>query len=421
MVDANNPIPLVQAQRILLEQTAPLPAEIIELADGDGRVLAEEIRSSRDEPPLTQAAMDGYAVHSADVESASSEKSIFLTVVGSVVAGQCSKHTLNKGEAFRVMTGAAVPDGSDAVVPHEMTENVPQGVRVAAPVAPGSNVLLAGAEIKRNQHLLSSGTVLQARELTLLAIQGYGAVKVRRQPKVAVLATGSELKEVGGSLEKGQLFASNLITVSHLVKSCGGAARSLGVVGDDLKRLIRTIHQGYQAEVVVTTGGTGKGDKDLLSAAIDGLGGRLLFHGVAMSPGKQTLGALINRTLLIGLPGRPQASYVAFQQLVRPVLLRMLGVSEVFLPEVTARLRHSVRTKEKEKSLSFLFSRLIFGPEEAEVESLRSTSKGMLSEMLAANSLIKVEPGKKDMQKGERVRVQLLDLGLAGLSYFAES
>jgi molybdopterin molybdotransferase len=282
-------------------------------------------------------------------------------------------------------------------------------------------LILAGAEIKRNQHLISSGTVLQAREVTILATQGYGAVKVRRQPRVAVLATGSELKEVGGSLDKGQLFASNLFTVSHLVKSCGGTARPLGIVGDDLNKLIRTIHQGYEAEVVVTTGGTGEGDKDLLFSAIDCLGGRLLFHGVAMSPGKQTLCALINKTLLIGLPGRPQASFVAFQQLVRPVLLRMLGISGVFLPEITARLRHSVRTKGKEKTLSFLFSRLIIGAEEAEVESLRSTSKGMLSQMLAANSLIKVEPRKKNLQKGERVRVQLLDLGLAGLSYFAES
>ena len=363
--------------------------------------------------------MDGYAVHSEDVENASLERSIVLPVAGCVTAGQSSKHRLNRGQAFRVMTGATLPDGSDAVVPDEMTESVPQGVVITVPVARGSNLISAGSDIRRSQLLVSHSTVLQARELTILATQGYETVKVRRQPAVAVLATGSELKDVGGSLDKGQLFASNLYTVSHLVSSCGGTARSLDIVGDDLKKLTQTIRKGYQVDVVITTGGTGKGDKDLLSRAIDDLGGRLLFHGVAMSPGKQTLCAMIAHTLLIGLPGRPAAAYIAFQQLVRPVLLRMLGISEVFLPEMNVRLRQSVQTKAKAETVSFLFSRLIIGPEEAEVESLRSKTKGMLTEMLAANSLIKVEPGKKNLEKGERVKVQLLDLGLAGLSYFA--
>jgi len=420
-VDLTELVSLEEAQRLVLDRATSLPVEIVRLVDGGGRVLAEEIRASRDEPPLNQAAMDGYAVHSADVQSASLEKGIYLTLVGSVAAGQSGKHTLSRGEAFRVMTGATLPDGSDAVIPQEMTESVPQGVKVTVPVAPETNLVPAGAEIHRNQHLISSGTVLQARELTILATQGHGTVKVRRQPVVAVLATGSELKEIDGSVDKGQVFASNLYTVSHLVNRYGGKASSQGIVGDDLTKLKRTIHKENQADVVVTTGGTGKGDKDLLPTAIDSLGGRLLFQGVAMSPGKQTLCAMVNQTLLIGLPGRPPAAFIAFQQLVVPILLQMLGISEVFLPEVHARLRHSVQLRGKGKAVSFLFSRLLIGPEGAEVESLRSRSRGMLAEMLAANSLIRVEPGKENLKEGERVSVQLLDVGLPSLSYFAES
>jgi molybdopterin molybdotransferase len=421
MMDVSKRIPLARAQKILHERMSPLPAENVRLVEAGGRVLAEEVLASRDEPALTQATMDGYAVHSEDVEHASVERSIVLPVAGSVAAGQRSKHRLNRGQAWRVMTGATLPDGSDAVVPDEMTESVPQGVAITVAVARGSNLISAGSDIRRHQVLVSPSTVLQARELTVLAAQGCETVKVRRQPAVAVLATGSELKDVGGSLHKGQLFASNLYTVSYLVTSYGGIARSLDVVGDDIKKLTQAIRRGNKVDVVITTGGTGQGDKDLLSKAIDGLGGRLLFHGVAMSPGKQTLCAMIGHTLFIGLPGRPAAAYTAFQQLVRPVLLRMLGISEVFLPEMNARLRQSIQTQAKAETVSFLFSRLIIGPEEVEVESLRSRSKGMLTEMLAANSLIKVEPGEKNLEKGERVRVQLLDLGLAGLSYFAGS
>jgi molybdopterin molybdotransferase len=168
--------------------------------------------------------------------------------------------------------------------------------------------------------------------------------------------------------------------------------------------------------VIVTTGGTGKGEKDLLSDAISILGGDVLFHGVAMSPGKQALFAKLGGPLLFGLPGRPAATYIAFEQLVRPVLLRMLGLSQVFPPETTAVLNGSVKVRGK--TLSFLFGRLIFGPAGLEVESLRSKRKGILTEMLAANCLLRVPPGRDRLEKGEPVTVQLLDLGLDGLSYF---
>lgn len=418
-VDVSKLVSLKEAQRAVLEQVTPLPIEVVRLEDGSGRVVAEELRASRDEPPATQAAMDGYAVRSADVESASPEESVMLKVVGVVGVGQRSERKLKRGETFRVMTGTTLPEGADAVVPQEMTENISERIRVTAPVAPGDHLLPTGAVVHRDQRLISSGAVLRANELTILAAQGYGTIEVRRQPVVAVLATGSELKEVGASLDGGEVFASNLHTVSQLVHRCGGTARSLGVVADDLKHLTETIRKGYGADVVVTTGGTGKGEKDLVSAAIAALEGDLFFQGVDMSPGKQTLFAMMNKTLLFGLPGRPSASYIAFEQLVRPMLLRMLGLSEIFLPEITATLSNSIQAKGR--TLSFLFSRLIFGPDGPEVESLRSKSKGMLTEMLAANSLIKVEPGMTHLEEGARVRVQLLDLGLAGLSYFPES
>ena len=416
VINVNKLVSLEEAQGLALAAAVPLATEKVQLENASGRVLAEEVRALRDEPPSTQAAMDGYAVHSEDVNAASSEKEVFLAVVGTVGPGQQIDQQLKRKEAIRVMTGAILPAGADAAVPQEMTEIVAEGVVVKAPVASGDYLIPAGAELQMDQHLLSGSTVLGAKEMTILATQGYSTVKVRRQPIVAVLATGSELVEVGKSLDQKGVFASNLHTVSHLVNHYGGRARALGIAGDKVERLARFIEKGSRADVIITTGGTGKGEKDLVSAAISTLGGNVLFHGVAMSPGKQALFAKLGGTLLFGLPGRPAATYIAFEQLVRPVLLQMLGLSQVFPPETTAVLSGSVKVRGKLRS--FLFGRLIFGPAGLEVESLRSERKGILTEMLAANCLLQVPPGRDRLDNGEPVKVQLLDLGLDGLSYF---
>jgi molybdopterin molybdotransferase len=415
-IEMKKMIALEEAQNLVLAAAKPVATEKVPLENASGRVLAEEIRAFRNEPPIPRAAMDGYAVHSADVVSASEGKSVLLSVVGVVGPGQHSDAELKRGEALQIMTGGSMPAGADAVVPQEMTERVSEGIRVMAPAAAKDHFISVGAELHQDEHLISSDTVLGVKELTILATQGHTAVKVRRQPVVAVLATGSELVEVGEGLGRGEVFASNLHTVTTLVNRCGGIARPLGIAGDDLNKLTSSIQHGSNADVVVTTGGTGKGEKDLVSEAVSTLDGDMVFRGVAMSPGKQTLFAKLNETLLFGLPGRPPATFIAFEQLVRPVLLRMLGLSPVFLPEITGVLRQPVKVKGK--TISFLFSLLVFGADGPEVKSLRSETKGILTEMLSANSLLKVGPEKGRLEKGERVQVQVLDVGLEGLSYF---
>ncbi|MBW2722666.1 MAG: hypothetical protein JRC67_10785, partial [Deltaproteobacteria bacterium] len=178
-VKVNKLVSLEEAQHLALAAAVPLATEQVQLENCSGRVLAEEVRALRDEPPSTQAAMDGYAVHSEDVDAASSEKSVFLAVVGTVGPGQQIDQQLKRKEAIRVMTGAILPAGADAVVPQEMTEIVAEGVVVKAPVASGDYLIPAGAELQMDQHLLSGSTVLGAKELTILATQGYSTVKVR--------------------------------------------------------------------------------------------------------------------------------------------------------------------------------------------------------------------------------------------------
>ena len=412
-------ISLEEAQGLVLEAAAPLGTVVVPLKNASGRVLAEEVRSSHDEPALPQAAMDGYALCSAELEMASPERDVFLSVVGEVCTGHKERIVVKEGEAVRIMTGASLPEGADAVVPQEMTAAFDNGIRLMTPVAPGDYLLPAGAEFQRGQLFLSRGRLLQAREITLLAALGREKVLVRRQPAVAVLATGSELLDVGEKLSPGHVFASNLHMVEHLVNRCGGKAASLETAGDNLRILMSAIQSGTEADVVVTTGGTGAGEKDLITAAVAKLGGELFFQGVGMTPGKQTIFAKLGDTLLFGLPGRPAAAYVAFEQLVRPALLHMLRIPRVFLPEVSAALRHGLGGKGEIPS--FVFCRIIFGPDGPLAEGLRSKTKGMFAEMLAANGLLRVDPGRKCLQSGESVRVLLLDIALEGLSYFAES
>jgi molybdopterin molybdotransferase len=412
----NKIISLQEAQRLVLAAAKPMGTEKVQLEDARGRVLAEEVRAFRNEPPMPRAAMDGYAVYSEDVVSASAEKGVLLSVVGVVGPGQHREVDLKRGEALQIMTGGTMPAGADAVVPQEMTERVSEGIWIMASVAAGEHFISVGAELHQDEQLISQGTLLGVKELTILATQGYTRVKVRRRPVVAVLATGSELVEVGKGLSRGKVFASNLHMVTTQVNRCGGIARSLGIAGDDLNTLSSSIQHGSDADVMVITGGTGRGEKDLVYEAVSTLNGETIFRGVAMSPGKQTFFAKLDETLLFGLPGRPPATFIAFEQLVRPVLLRMLGLSRVYLPEITGLLRQAVTIKGK--ILSFVFSLLVFGADGPEVKPLRSEKKGILPEMLSANSLLKVGPGKQRLEKGECVQVQVLDMGLEALSYF---
>jgi molybdopterin molybdotransferase len=260
------------------------------------------------------------------------------------------------------------------------------------------------------------GTVLGAVELAVLADLGETGVQVHRRPRVAVMATGDELvagRKTGGPHT---VHPSNLQLLLHLVRAAGGEAVSLEVVGDRSDLLDAALRRGLDAEVVITTGGTGRGDRDLVAGAITELDGEILFRGVAMRPGRQTLCARVGHTLLFGLPGRTPAVHVSFLQLVRPALLKMLGLSQVLLPEVTARLDQPLRVPGD--LTSFIPCRLYVGGDGPEVSPVGSERPGLMAQMLAANSLLVVPPERERLEAGEDVRVQAVNVGLEALRYF---
>jgi molybdopterin molybdotransferase len=415
-VDKNETTSLEEAQRLILGVVEALDSEMVPLAEGCGRVLAEEVRAHRDYPPFPRSAMDGYAVRSGDLVHPPPEGMI-LKVQGSVGPGASGEIMIGQDEAIRILTGGSLPAGADAVVPQEMVEMVPGGIRLHLLLKPGDYVIPAGSEARGGECLMSPGLVLGALELAVLADLGHREVRVSRRPRVAVLATGDELVSARGPGSPDTVFPSNLELLLHLVRAAGAEAVSLEAVKDRRDLLGAALRRGLEAEVVVTTGGTGRGDRDLVAAALTELGGALLFRGVAMRPGKQALCARVGHTLLFGLPGRPPAAHIAFLQLVRPALLAMLGLSPVFLPEVRAGLAQPLRVQAD--LTSFIHFRLFLGRDGPEVSPVGAEAGGLMAQTLAANSLVVIPPGREQVEAGERVRVQLLNLGLEALRYFA--
>jgi molybdopterin molybdotransferase len=324
---------------------------------------------------------------------------------------------IGQGETIRILTGGSLPAGADAVVPQEMVETVPGGIRLHLLLKPGDYVIPAGSEAREGQSLMTPGLVLGALEITVLADLGYREVRVRRRPRVAVLVTGDEL---AGERDQGSpdtVFPSNLELLLHLVRAAGGEAVFLEAVTDRSDLLGAALRRGLEAEIVITTGGTGRGDRDLVAATVTELGGELLFRGLAMRPGKQALCARVGRTLVVGLPGRTPAAHIAFLQLVRPALLAMLGLPRVYLPEVIAGLAQPLRVQPD--LTSFIHARLFLGGDGPEVCPVGAEAGGLMAQMLAANGLVVIPPGREQLEAGERVRVQTLNLGLEALRYFA--
>ncbi|HVO83433.1 MAG TPA: gephyrin-like molybdotransferase Glp [Syntrophobacteria bacterium] len=414
-MDKKETISLEEAQRLILGVVEALDSEVVPLAECRGRVLAEEVRARRDYPPLPRSAMDGYAVRSKD-HAQPSPQGVSLKVTGLTGPGAASAAGISRGEAVRILTGGPLPPGADAVVPQEMVETVPGGIRLHLALKPGDYVIPAGSEAREGQSLMNPGLVLEALELTVLADLGHPEVRVRRRPRVAILATGDELAAAGEPESPHSVFPSNLQLLLHLVRAAGGEPASLEAVEDRTDLLVAALRRGLGVEVVVTTGGTGKGERDLVAAAVTEVGGEFLFRGVAMRPGKRALCAKVGQTLVFGLPGRTPAAQITFLQLVRPALLAMLGLPRVYSPEVAAKLAQPLQVQAD--LTSFIHSRLSLGGDVPEVCPVAVMAVGLMAQMLAANSLVVIPPGREQVGAGERVRVQPLNLGLEVFRYF---
>jgi len=335
-------IPVADAIQIVLDQTTTLPAESVALADALGRILAEDIVADTDLPPFDRAQMDGYALRAADVASTPAR----LRIVGESAAGAGWHHEMKAGEVVRIMTGAPVPAGADAVQQVELTREVDDlgVVEILEPVKTGRSIVRRAAEIKVGETVLRAGEEINAAMIATLASFGYARVKVGRRPRVSVMATGSELVDVSHKPGCDQIRDSNNYTIAAYASLAGATVERLPLVGDDTEELKRQIAKAAAAsDVLITSGGVSMGVYDFTKAALKELGAEIFFERVALRPGKPTVFARLGDALVFGLPGNPVSVAVTFNLFARTALRVMQGAKAAMLTADTAVLARDVK------------------------------------------------------------------------------
>jgi molybdopterin molybdotransferase len=406
-------------QSAILAAITPLPPVSLDLAGAEGCVLAEDVTAAVALPSFDNSSMDGFAVRAADTSpsSSSSERSpVTLPVTGEIAAGDVGAYELAPGTAIRIMTGARMPEGADAVVPVEWTSGFGPRVEIYRPVRPGNAVRYAGDDAREGETLLPAGVRLRPMQIAVAAAAGRGTVAVRPRPRVVVLSTGNELTEPGTPLVPGRIWDSNSYMIAAAAREAGAVASRRSVVPDDPAGVLPALQEQLaHADLLVTTGGVSMGgEHDVVKAALRSLG-TMAFRKVAIQPGmpqgfgtlgsssgSSSPGSSSDRVPIFTLPGNPVSAYVSFQLFVRPALGALQGVDDLRLPVVTATLAGPVRSPSGRRS--FLRGTL----DGDTVTPLSGQGSHQIAALGRANALIVVPERETQLSQGETVDVLVL-------------
>ena len=397
----------------------PLDAEEKPLLQALGQVLAEDVESPMQIPPMDNSAMDGYAVRHEAIAGAGDGSPRRLRVTGQVAAGQVPQGRVDGDGAIRIMTGAPVPEGADTIVPFEDTDEVERvqmglglsEIQVLRELPPGAHVRPAGEDVAKGAVVLKKGTVLRPAEIGVLGSLGRASVQVVRRPVVAILATGDELLGVGAPPEPAKIYDSNTYSMAASVLKCGGVPKVLGIARDNLDDMHRKLSEGTSSDLLITSAGVSKGDYDIVKDVLMERG-EINFWSVRMRPAKPlAFGAIRGpegrRIPHLGLPGNPVSTMVAFEEFARPAILRMLGKTRLARPSVQAVLEGPIRNFDGRRVFARVEVAMRGGTYYANPTGPQGSN--ILTSMSRANGLAICPEDVPVMDSGERVRVLMLD------------
>ncbi|MGH8905960.1 MAG: molybdopterin molybdotransferase MoeA [Egibacteraceae bacterium] len=393
-------------RRQVLERVKPLDPIRLGLLEAHGCVLAEDVVAPADVPAFANSAMDGYAVRAGDVGDGGE-----LAVIGEIAAGTADVVEPRPGEAVRIMTGAPIPHGVDAVVPFELTEELDSRVRLRLAPHPGDNVREAGEDVRAGETVLEAGRRLAAADIGMCAAVGLGSVRVHPRPRVVVISTGDELVEPDGPLRRGQIRDSNSYTLTTMAREAGATAYRLPIVRDDRNALLLAFEGAMaHADLVVTSGGISAGRYDYVKDVLAQLGD-VRFRKVGMQPGMPQAFGFVMREAghevpCFGLPGNPVSAYVSFEVFVRPTIRRLQGRADLTRPRVTAVLDEPVHSPAHK--VSFLRVTLRRDGDVWHARSTGAQGSGILRSAVLADGLAEIPAEVTEVAGGERVVVHLL-------------
>lgn len=394
-------ISLEEAIDILDENVKAIGTEEIDLINATGRVLAEDIYSLIDNPPFNKSAMDGYAILAEN--SGSNDK---IKIIDKVFAGEVSNYEITNKTAIRIMTGAPIPNGANAVIKQEDTiKNDEEHITLTKKIKANDNICFKGEDIKKGSLLVNKNKKIDFADIGIIASSGISKIKVYKNPKIALLCTGDEVIDVNSDLTEGKIFNSNKYTIMARVSELGYNILEVKHVRDiegDIEKYIENISQNV--DLIITTGGVSVGEKDLLNHAIDNIGGKRLFWKVKMKPGSAVLCSIVNNALVVSLSGNPTAALTAFELFVKTSIEKLSGIEKIEVKREKATLCDNFNKKSPQRR--FIRGRVVIeeGKQKVYITQVKS-GNGILSSNLNSNCMIEVEGGSEALHSGETVDI----------------
>lgn len=412
MIDKRNPITVGEAIHKVMNLAKKGEIEHVPIEESYGRFLGENLVADHHVPPFDKSLYDGFAIRSIDTNKASTAAQVELEVIGEIGAGSVFRGVVRHMQAVRIMTGAQIPRGCDAVIMlesvKEITTNYKKKIQIKDHMNKGENISFTGEDTKKGTVLVNQGTYINPGIVACLATFGYKKVPVSKKPIIGVIATGSELLDLDEPMQQGKIRNSNAYMIGAQIKRAGGQSIYFGQFSDDVDICYQQINDSLdQVDYLITTGGVSVGDFDYLPHIYKKLGANVLFNKVAMRPGSVTTVAEMNGKLLFGLSGNPSACYVGFEMFVRPVIRSFINAQYSFLQQTKAKL--SIDFPRVTTFNRFVRGNLTYNHGDLVATPIGLDNSSVVTSLTEANILIVFPPGAKGYKRGKHIPIILLE------------